>query len=103
MQVRLSEPCVRGSLKLAHLSFVFLQEVAGVEEKMTDAALYDVTKKELVARIGLAWKRTSSGSSFPCGVVGCSGRECDGGGNTGILEGHVVVEVAPVLGDSTLR
>ena len=47
MQVRLSEPCVRGSLKLIHLSYVFMQEVACVDDKLTDSALYDVTKKEL--------------------------------------------------------
>ena len=47
MQGRLSEPCVRGALKLVHSSFVLMQEVAGVEEKLTDAALYDISKKEL--------------------------------------------------------
>ena len=29
LQVRYSEPCVRGSLKLVHSSYIFLQEVAG--------------------------------------------------------------------------
>ena len=49
MQVRLSEPCVRGSLKLIHLSYIFMQEVAGVDDRLTDAALFDVTKRELPA------------------------------------------------------
>ena len=49
MQVRLSESCVRGSLKLIHLSYIFMQEVAGVDDKLTDSVLYDVTKKELQA------------------------------------------------------
>ena len=31
LQVRYSEPCVRGSLKLVHSSYIFLQEVAGVK------------------------------------------------------------------------
>ena len=30
-QVKLSEPCAHGSLKLVHSSFVFLQEVAGIK------------------------------------------------------------------------
>ena len=38
LQVRLSEPCVRGSLKLVHASFVFFQEIAGVQDRLTDAA-----------------------------------------------------------------
>ena len=49
MQVRLSEPCVRGSLKLIHLSYIFMQEVAGIDDKITDSALYDVMKRELLA------------------------------------------------------
>ena len=47
MQIRLSEPCVRGALKLTHSAFVFMQEVAGLTEKLTEDALYMVTKKEL--------------------------------------------------------
>ena len=39
LQVRYSEPCVRGSLKLVHSSYIFLQEVAGIEDKLTDTAL----------------------------------------------------------------
>ena len=48
-QVRLSDPCVRGSLKLLHNSYLFLQEVGGLEEKLADDALYEVTWKELLA------------------------------------------------------
>ena len=49
LQVRLSEPCVRGALKATHRSYLFLQEAAGVSEKLTDSALYDVSKEELLA------------------------------------------------------
>ena len=45
LQVRLSEPCVRGALNATHRSYIFLQEAAGVSEKLTGSALYDVSKK----------------------------------------------------------
>ena len=48
MQVRLSEPCVRGALKLTHSAYVFMQEVAGINSKLTEDALYTVSKKELL-------------------------------------------------------
>ena len=50
LQVRYSEPCVRGSLKLVHSSYIFLQEVAGVEDKLTDSAMYAVSLKELMSQ-----------------------------------------------------
>ena len=50
LQVRYSEPCVRGSLKLVHSSYTFLQEVAGVEDKLTDSAMYAVSLKELMSQ-----------------------------------------------------
>ena len=50
LQVRYSEPCVRGALKLVHSSYIFLQEVAGIEDKLTDTALYSVSLKELMAQ-----------------------------------------------------
>ena len=34
MQIRHSEPCPRGSLKLTHVAFVFLEELSGVQEKI---------------------------------------------------------------------
>ena len=34
LQVRYSEPCVRGSLKLVHSSYIFLQEVAGLKTSL---------------------------------------------------------------------
>ena len=49
LEARHSEPCNRGSLKAAHQSFVFLESVAGVEEKMTTGALYGAVYKELLA------------------------------------------------------
>ena len=51
LQVRLSEPCVRGALKATHRSFLFLQEAAGVSEKLTDSASYDVPKKLMAAAL----------------------------------------------------
>ena len=50
LQVRYSEPCVRGSLKLVHSSYIFLQEVAGIEDKLTDSSMYVVALKELVSQ-----------------------------------------------------
>ena len=50
LQVRYSEPCVRGSLKLVHSSYIFLQEVAGIEDKLTDSAMYAVSLKELMSQ-----------------------------------------------------
>ena len=50
LQVRYSEPSVRGALKLVHSSYIFLQEVAGIEDKLTDTALYSVSLKELTAQ-----------------------------------------------------
>ena len=50
LQVRYSEPCVRGSLKLVHSSYVFLQEVAGMEDRLTDSSMYAVALKELMSQ-----------------------------------------------------
>ena len=50
---RLSEPCVRG-----------FQEVAGIQDKFTDDALYDVTWKELLAS-ALPVKRPPWQARFP--------------------------------------
>ena len=50
LQVRYSETCVRGSLKLVHSSYIFLQEVAGIEDKLTDSAMYVVALKELMSQ-----------------------------------------------------
>ena len=50
LQVRYSEPCVRGALKHVHSSYIFLQEVAGIEVKLTDTAMYAVSLKELMAQ-----------------------------------------------------
>ena len=48
MQTRHSEPCPRGSLKLTHVAFVFLEELSGVREKFTEVPLY-FSAKELMA------------------------------------------------------
>ena len=50
LHVRYSEPCVRGALKLVHSSYIFLQEVAGIEDKLTDSAMYAVSLKELLSQ-----------------------------------------------------
>ena len=50
LQTRHSEPCNRGSLKVAHNSFIFLEETAGVEQKLSQQALYGTVYKELLAR-----------------------------------------------------
>ena len=37
-------------MKLVHSSYIFLQEVAGVEDKLTDSAMYAVSLKELMSQ-----------------------------------------------------
>ena len=51
LQVRLSEPCNRGSLKGSHRALVFLEDTAGVPavERLTNTQLYNVSYKELLA------------------------------------------------------
>ena len=49
LESRHTEPCNRGALKAAHQSMAFLEDVAGVEEKLTTNALYTVVYKELLA------------------------------------------------------
>ena len=69
LQVRLSEPCVRGSLKSAHRSFLFLQESAGISDNFTDSALYDVTRKELFAA-ALPGRAPRQAPRFPSILLG---------------------------------
>ena len=69
LQVRLSEPCVRGSLKSAHRSFLFLQESAGIGDKFTDSALYDVARKELFAA-ALPGRAPRQAPRFPSILLG---------------------------------
>ena len=69
LQVRLSEPCVRGSLKAAHRSFLFLQESAGISEKITDSALYDVARKEQFAA-ALLGRAPRQAPRFPSILLG---------------------------------
>ena len=69
LQVRLSEPWVRGSLKSAHRSFLFLQESAGISDKLTDSALYDVTRKELFAA-ALPGRAPRQAPRFPSILLG---------------------------------
>ena len=50
LQVRVSEPCNRGSLKGTHQSMVFLESMAGVPvaERFTNSQLYNVMYQELL-------------------------------------------------------
>ena len=52
MQVRLSEPCNRGSLKLVHESFIFLDIVSGLEPhlRLTNSQLYITIYRELMTK-----------------------------------------------------
>ena len=52
MQVRLSEPCNRGSLKLVHESFIFLDIVSGLEPRLrlTSSQLYITIYRELMTK-----------------------------------------------------
>ena len=49
LEPRHSEPCNRGALKAAHQCMAFLEDVAGVEEKLTTNTLYTVVYKELLS------------------------------------------------------
>ena len=49
LESRHSEPCNRDALKAAHQCIVFLEDVAGVEEKLTTNALYTVIYRELLS------------------------------------------------------
>ena len=94
-QVRLSKRCVRGSLKLLHTSFILLQEVAGIQDRFTDDALYDVTS-------ALPGKPPSAGATFSHDSSGSAGRQCDVAGYSNFLESHVLVAVIAVLGNVAL-
>ena len=52
MQVRLSEPCNRGSLKLVHESFIFLDIVSGLEPslRLTSSQLYITIYREFMTK-----------------------------------------------------
>ena len=52
MQVRLSEPCNRGSLKLMYESFIFLDIVSGLEPRLhlTSSQLYITIYRELMTK-----------------------------------------------------
>ena len=46
---RHSEPCNRGALKAAHQCMAFLEDVAGIDEKLTTNAFYTVVYRKLLA------------------------------------------------------
>ena len=48
LESRHSEPCNRGALKAAHQCMAFLEDVAGIDEKLTTNALYTVVYRELL-------------------------------------------------------
>ena len=69
LQVRYSEPCVRGALKLVHSSYIFLQEVSGIEDKLTDSAIVrGVVEGTLVS--SKPWKTATSGAQVPNDIAG---------------------------------
>ena len=74
---------MRGSLKLIHLSYILMQEVAGIDDKFTDSALYDVTKRELLAS-ALPGRQPRQAPRFPVVILGA-------------LEGNVVSQDTPIL------
>ena len=49
LESRHSEPCNRGALKAAHQCMVFMEDVTGVEEKLTTNASYTVVYRELLS------------------------------------------------------
>ena len=49
LQIRHWELCPRGAIKFTHASFVFMEEVSGVTEKLTIVPLYVSLKKELLS------------------------------------------------------
>ena len=49
LESRHSEPCNRGALKAAHQCMAFLEDVAGINEKLTTNALCTAVCRELVA------------------------------------------------------
>ena len=68
LQTRHSEPCNRGSLKVAHNSFIFLEETAAVEVKLTQQSLYGTMYKELLATAGPG-RRSRYAPRFPVVLV----------------------------------
>ena len=89
------------SQELVHPSFVFLQEVVGVQEKLTEDALFEVTNKELLTS-ALPGKAPKQAPGYPTVLLaavednvvdleshcvgGCSGGGClfNPGGHSGL-------------------
>ena len=49
LQMRHSEPCTRGGLKSTHQDFLFMEEIAAVEVRLTQDSLYSILYKELLS------------------------------------------------------
>ena len=77
LESRHSEPCSRGALKSAHQSMVFLEDVAGIEERLTTNALYTVMYKELLSTARPQWRPEAS-TKISCRSSGVSGVTCSG-------------------------
>ena len=58
------------SLKLVHSSYIFLQEVAGVEDKLTDSAMYAVSLKELISQASPG-RPPRQGAQVPDDIASC--------------------------------
>ena len=78
-----------------------MQEVAGIDDKLTDSALYDVTKRELLAS-ALPGKQPRQAPRFAVVILGPLESQCCVPGYADILESFVMVDVAPKLGNIAL-
>ena len=67
LESRHSEPCNRGALKAAHQCKAFLEDVAGIDEKLTTNALYTVVYRELCHSATRA--HADTGTRYPVAVL----------------------------------
>ena len=68
LQVRHSEPCARGAIRLTHAALVFMEEFGGVPERFSSNLLYASIKKELMAT-SLGSKESKQAPRFPVVVL----------------------------------
>ena len=101
LESRHSEPCNRGALKAAHQCMAFLEDVAGIDEKLTTNALHG--RVQGAPRHSAARAHAETGTPVPCGSFGVARRigplrKCN------LLPPGLRVVVAPsVLGDTQVR
>ena len=68
LETRRSEPCNRRALKAAHQCMAFLEDVAGVGEKLTTNALYTVVHRELLSTTQLG-RTPKQAPRYPVAVL----------------------------------